>query len=555
MTGPKEIANSKSRCSVKHSTSHQISAPAPRGNITNHRNGMPWMDYPRRNEIPGAWNMNTIAWLPVTPPSNMMNPFNTGYQRYCPNIQWAEDNVIHTPFSAKNWIRQSQNYNFIAVPYNSNIFRDHRLGYSPANLVYPGMLTDSPGVAQWKCNWWLGYQNQVALNSNPCPQGVHLSQIQSYSAHYQIRDELTHMVVSPTKVKGEIKVKNDRSPFLRQQSLPLVITCPGDKNENIENDIAGLISPIQPETFQIEEKITESSVTSEEVYDGLPIPKTWGGLTKDNPNPNGRGRSVSVISEISSTTSFESKRAELIRDSMILRTPSEHAPSVKTIKMTSSPTSQRSLSDKTSVSDFVLKSKGLSESNCEVRESFHQKLVTSRELSPKLLSNFLVSKPTQLPVPEYSLKSKIPIPPPMSLSEVSSKVEVPKPLSFNVESASRKEDECNVISPKKKRKNYEWVTAKSYKPSSLQVLEIPEPHTSPRARKKSQKPKEIKNKRKPNKEMKEECGPHNYSKNQVPTKKQRQSTCDIFKDYLIRVIKSLTVMESRSPFIYSKERH
>jgi len=495
MTGNMRIANAKSRWSDKQNTSHQISAT--NWNITNNRNGMPWMGYSQHNEIsmhgwesysPGAWYINTMAWLPMTSPNNMMNPFNTGYQQYCPNIQDAEESVIRTPFSAKNWIRlanSESDYPSKAVPYNSTVLWDHCLGYYPTHLVCPGMLTDFPGVAQWKSNRWFGDQNQVALNRNPWPQGVRFSDC-------QFEDELTHMVVSST---GERKLKNDRPPFLKQEKLPLVKTCP-------ENS----------------------------------IPKTWGGLPKANPNPNGRGRSASVISEVSSTTSSESKRAELFPDSMMLRTPCEHTPSVKTMEMTSTPTSQRSLSDKTSVSDFVLKSDGLSVSNCEVRESLHQTLVISHELSPKLLSKSLVSKSTQLPLSERSLKSITPLQPPVPLSELSSKAEELKPLSFNVESASRKEDDWHVVSPQKKRKNYESVTVKLYKPSSAQVLEIPEPHTSPRARKKSQKLKEIKNKRKPNKELKEECGPYKYSKNQVTTQKKRQSTCDIFKDYLIRVI-------------------
>jgi len=364
MTRTKETGNSKSRCTAKQYTNHQISAP--KWNIINHRNGMPLMEYLSRNATsvnvwerypPGAQNINTIAQLPLTSPNYIMNSFDTGYQQSFPHIQNPEDSVIRTPFSAKNWTRlanaQSWENHFKAVPYNNSAFYEHGLEYSPTKLLWPGSLTGSPALL--KSNWWLGDQNQVAININPCHQGVLPSQKQLYPVNCEFEDEHASMVVFSTDVKGKRKVKNGSSPYLKPEKLPFSIKCPGHKR--IENGIQGLITSIPPESI-FAKKITQSTITSEEVCDGLTVPKTTAGFIKDIPNPNGRGRSASVISEISSTTSFESKGAQLLRDSIMLQTPSEDAPSDKTIELTSTPVSQRSQSDKTSVSDFWENQKG-----------------------------------------------------------------------------------------------------------------------------------------------------------------------------------------------------
>jgi len=379
MTQPVAVANSKSQYTTKKYSSHQILDPT--WNISNDRNGTLLMGYARRKEMsmnvwekcpPGAWNVNSVVQLPDT-----MGLFNAGYQQYVPHIQDLEDSVIHTPFSAKNWTRlangQSLENHFKAVPYNSTIFHEHGRDCYATKLLWPGMLTGASDTVQLRRKWCLGDQSQVAMNMNPCHQRVCPPGRLLYAVDCGFEDGHAPMVISSTKVKGERKVKKNRPKHIKQEKLPVAVTCPGFKHKKNGNAIPSLISCIPSESF-IEKKSTQSTITitSEEVHDVLTVPKTTAPFVKDNPNPNGRGRSVSVISEIARTTTFENKGAELVKNSMVLRTSSEHAPSEKTNLMTS-PASQRLVSDKTSVSEFV-KSQGLLESNCEVRESFTPKI-------------------------------------------------------------------------------------------------------------------------------------------------------------------------------------
>merc|ERR1712060_799362 len=222
-----------------------------------------------------------------------------------------------------------------------------------------------------------------------------------------------------------------------------------------------------------------------------------------SPNPNGRGRSVSVISEISSTLSFESKEAEIVKDQMCLSSSSPRSPSDETSRSSvlSTPTSQRPVSDVSAV-DFIVNAQSLPVFNCEAAEP---------------------SSPLSIG---------------MRMSESSSKPRISKPLPFIIEPKIN-ENSWQVVSHRKKRKHITPEPVKPQCPNPLIFSELVLPTRSEISKKCRKRKKKNKRKRNEQKKQatikKEEDDPQDSSKTLRTDRNCRRSICSILEQYIFSV--------------------
>jgi len=462
--------------------------------------------------LPGPLFPNTIRQLHLSNANQALAWANMGYQEPFFHIQNKVNSYLREEtFSGQwNYVAWSPfwSQNFLAMPNNNS---DPASDYTP----YKEFWQEKPATLKDVHTKLLG--KRAVQDIIPFSESLITSQEQTFGPHCKIKDLDQRLKFSSTEVKKETNMESEkvldilgRRSSIVKQDKPLVTNkSNGRKNKEDQLYITCLDLNKPSKSLKSKKNSTEADISSEEEHTG------WNGWQSGNsestsPNPNGRHPSASVVSERSSTVSIQSTEGEFYIDSMSPLTTTQTVLSDKSINssMTSSPDSWHSLSLATSTSDFVLKSQASSESNCEVREVSYQRSMTVR-----------------LPAPELSSK---PI--------------VLKPLPFIVEPRI-KEDSWHIVRHKKKRKQHKTVTTKSYNSSLSQLSEHKVPCVPIKPQKKSRK-RMKKNKfkyREPNKlekaVSKEKVKPKCFIKSSDTTRKyNRQSSCDMFKEYLFSII-------------------
>jgi len=457
---------------------------------------------------PGIWYPNTIGQVQLPSPASA----NMGYQPTFFHIQNKINSRVRTKTITDQWNYVAESpfwiQNFMATP---NYYSEPAPYYTPYEEMWqkkPATLKD----VQTKRHGKRAVQDAVPIN-----EGLITPQGQMVGPHCKIKDLDTE--VSSTEVKEE-NLENEKVLDKLGQKSPIVehdkplVTSKSLERKNKEDDTCITRSDLNKpsKSSKSKKKITESDVTSEDERIAC---NGWqsgnGESTSQNPNPNGRRPSVSIISERSSSGSVQIKEGGFFIDSMLPATPTETEQSDKSITSSriSSPASQHSLSLATSTSDFVLKFQASSESNFEVREFSCQESVT-----------------VQLPASDLSLKPT-----------------VLKTFPFIVEPMIT-EDPWNIVKSRKKQKQDKAVTTKSYNSNSSQLSDRKLSNSPLETKKKCRhrmKKKKFKYSEptKPEKVVsKEKVKPKCFFKTSGATlKSNRESSCDMFKEYLFRIIK------------------
>jgi len=488
--------------------------------------------YPVKGYLPTTWYPNMIGQLHLPFATQVLASANIGYQQPFFHIENKINRLVKTKNFPSHWNYVAKSpflsQNFLAMPYNHSepapvVVPD----YPPFKQLWqekPTTLKDVQKDVQTELLRKRAVQDIIAFNEN-----LITAQGQSFDPHSETKDLDQRREISSTEVQKKrimesekvLDMVGQRSPILEQDKLLVSITSPESKNKEDQICISCLNVNKTSKSFKRKKKKTEDDITSEEEY------ISWIGWESENsesnsqkPNPNGRRPSPSVISEVSSIVSFQSKEGEFFIDSMLSPTPSQTELSDKSMKSsrTSTPAFQRSLSLATSVPDFVLKSQASSESNCELSESSYQKSVTMRLSTPELSSKFTVSKP----------------------------------LPFIVEPRTR-ENPWHIVRSKKKRKQHKPETIKVYNSSSSHLSErtlsnSPLETKKKRGKRKKKnnfkysKPKKLK-KAVTTKKVKLKCMLQSSS---TTRKYNRQSSCDIIKEYLFGIIMWCRVKKSQS---------
>jgi hypothetical protein len=294
--------------------------------------------------------------------------WNRGNQQFQFPLQDMMNREIQSPFTASNWIlyalrRQPMSrkwYNhFIAVPYNSyGIGPLHfPLSYSPEQQSHAMFLvpTGPTGISP------MFYSGNYVAGDPVLQKGLNKPKVSDGSNNLAGHINVSSSVVKATKPTKSKFVSNAGylSPIAQQdiryrQSL-------GDENE---------IS-ILPEFCKYEKKSGELKSISLEDDNGLAFIQKKNEECKHNPNPNGRGRASSdssVLSDLSRTTSFETKEPEFEKDTDTMSFHDQVAVSDKMLKYSREST-QEIFSDSTTDSDFLLVSQGSAESESQFRVS------------------------------------------------------------------------------------------------------------------------------------------------------------------------------------------
>jgi hypothetical protein len=315
------------------------------------------------------------------------------------------------------------------------------------------------------------------------------------------------------KNEKDIFASSRMSQFVDCDTPSWTMTAPGDEDEKNEICITGQVQHSAPRP-----KSTRSARTSAEFCTTLDKNNNCcGGLqigkcqsTKHKPNPNGRGRSASVMSEVSSTASYETKEAEIMKDTTVLRPPSQWALLDETTRssMLSTPESKHALSDVRSASDFEINSQQSSESHLEVRE---------------------------FPCPKSAATV-------VKTSECSLKPTLLKALPFLTEPEIYK-DTWHTVSYKKKRQEKHVITKKPSIPSPHKYSELSQSESFLRISKKCRRRKKKNNNLKPSKQkniqttvFKKENRPKASFENHGAKSKCRKNLCHFLKEYLLGMI-------------------
>jgi len=495
--------------SVEESINYQNCIPSI--NVTK-SSGVPWMVNSSYDTFvswrcpPRTLYTNTVGLppVPLTPP--LLTVAKTGYVQPFFYIQNKVNKAILTSFfpAPDYW-----NQDFQPVPYNSSIYvSKHVHSYVPLDhqrhdrvLVH----TVSPGCSWSKDNQGMHQGIWFARNIIPYQQKLLRPQLQLLRLNCESQDQDIGIEFSEKKV---IRARQKRygkailplepkSQFVETDKLSVMMR-PVHKSEDDEICISGDGVNNSPKSFTSEGE--DCGWTDKHTSKDKSI--------KHTPNPNGRGRSASVISEASTTLSFDTIESDIAKDPMF-STPSQQAVSDERIgsSIFSSPTSQQAVCDVLSDLDFVINPQSSSEFNCEFRESS-----IPRPLKKGLTTPVFLSKPTVL-----------------------------KPLPFIIDPPVQ-EDQWHIVSHRKKRKYIKALPVKPRKPSphifselalSHEFLEIPK---KCRKRKKKRKLKLSEQKKLRTIVVKNEDKLKDSSEILGTTRKYRKSSCSILREYIFRLI-------------------
>lgn len=502
-------------------------------NFTN-SNVVPWMAHSWYNDTgvnaqerySGRTLHTNMLGLPTVPlTSYVLTLANMGYVQPFFHIQDKLNRVIQSSLFPKH---ASTDQHLGAVPYKRNAFFP---AYSPKCRSLDQQRYD--GVLFYDLPGWSWSQNKQSIhpgtwfvrNIIPYQQNLLRPQLQLLRVKCASPGQGVGMV-SSTKAGRERRDRYNKTLLSLAQWSPVVekdthsdtTICPAHIDEYDETSTWGLVlNKRSLNSFTSKKKSKMFNITSKEDGNGPTGKKSSKcDFALHSPNPNGRGRSASVISEISSTLSFESKEAEIVKDPMFLSSSPLRSPSDETIRSSglSTPASQKPVSDVVSAVDFTVNSQSMPVFNCEAAEPS----------SPRLLS-------IGVTVPESS-----------------SKPTISKPLPFIIEPKIT-ENSWQVVSHRKKR---EHITPEPVKPQSPSTMILPEfvlPNRSENS-KKSRKRKK-KNKRKPNEQKKlqatvtkEEDEPKDLSKPPRTSRTYRKSSCSILREYILSVITLWSIKSS-----------
>jgi len=465
-------------------------------------------------------NMFGVPTVPFT--SYVVTLANMGYVQPFFHIQDKLNRVIQTSLFP---IPASTNQHFIAFPNNFNASVpacspkcfDQQRYHGASFYGRPGWSWSQNKQSIHPGTWFA--RNIIPYQQNLLRPQLQLLRLKCASPGQGVG------VVSSTKMGRERQDKYNKtifplvqcSPFAQKDTLSETTTCPVHIDENDETSTWDqVLNQKLLNSFTSKKKCKKFDITSKEDGNGSPGKKTSKiDLALHSPNPNGRGRSASVISEISSTLSFESKEAEIVKDPMFLSFSSPRSPSdeISRSPVLSTPASQKPVSD-VSVLDSVVNSQSLPVFNCEAAEPS----------SPRLLSIGV------------------------TMPESSSKPIISKPLHFIIEPKIN-ENSWQVVSHRKKREHITMEPVKPQCPSPPIFSELVLPKRSETSKKCRKRKK--KNKRKPHEQKKlqatvrkEEGEQPDVSKPLRTTCKYRKSICSILGEYIFSVITLWSIKSS-----------
>jgi len=464
-------------------------------------------------------NICGVPNIPVR--SYVLTLANMGYVPPFFHIQDKLSRVIPTFFFPKP---ASANQNFGTFPNN--------FAFVPANSPTCSDQQRNNGVSFYDRPSWSCSQNKQSIHPDtwfarnivPYQQNQRRPQFQLHHLKCASPGQGVGMVSSTTVgLEGQYKYNKtlismgQGSSFAQKDALPETTTCPVHIDENdLTSTKDQVLNQKSLNSFTNKKKSKKFNITSKEDDNGSIGKKSSKiDLPLHSPNPNGRGRTASVISEISSTLSFESKEAEIVKDPMFLSFSSPRSPSdeISRSPVLSTPASQKPVSD-VSVLDSVVNSQSLPVFNCEAAEPS----------SPRLLSIGV------------------------TMPESSSKPIISKPLHFIIEPKIN-ENSWQVVSHRKKREHIKMEPVKPQCPSPPIFSELVLPkhsETSKKCRKRKKK-----NKRKPHEQKKlqatvrkEEGEQPDVSKPLRTTCKYRKSICNILGEYIFSVITLWSIKSS-----------
>lgn len=338
-----KTANSKSTVLVEESVKNPRTAP--NRNIIN-LNGKVWNGHSccdatsmnhweEWSEIP---YINQMVQLPVPFTTPMTCQKDTGYQHLLYYMQGKVKGEIRTPFAAANWVKPpSWNKHFEVVPYHHPSWDKHfeavpyhNYGFVPQHVhMYWPMEHQfqarflAPNAATGTSTWSFRRGNHVAWESM-FKQGLNTPKVQSKTLNYASEDLCMCMDVSShvqTESEETVSILGQNSVCFQEDTESVNMTSPlnSDKDHGTFRLGHALCSP--SESCKNEKGSREMKKTLQEDDNDWAVSQQKKKEFMQNPNPNPRSHAFSIISEVSSTASFECKETELVKDQMLLCTP------------------------------------------------------------------------------------------------------------------------------------------------------------------------------------------------------------------------------------------
>jgi len=344
-----------------------------------------------------------LSSVPLT--SHVLPLANMGYVQPFFHIQNKLNRVIESSLFPKP---ASRDQHFSAVPYSVNAFvpANSPWGTSLDQQRYDRVLFyDLPGRSWSQNKRSIHPGSWFARNIIPYQQNLLRPRLQLLHMKYASQDQGVGMVSSTSIVgREQSDTYNDTllsmakwSPFVGKDTLLETATGLVHKDLNDETSTQGQVLNKKPlNSFNRKNKSIILNITSKEDGNGSTGKKSSkSDLAIHSPNPNGRGRSASVMSEISSTLSFEIKEAEIVKDPMFLSSSSQRSPSDETIESSVclTPASQKAVSDVVPTLDFIVNSQSLPVFNSESTERSSPKLQSMGVTMPESSSKPIISKP------------------------------------------------------------------------------------------------------------------------------------------------------------------